>query len=84
MMAVETFFKEHYKIMLIGLAGVLLGVVIHVGIRMWDDRKFLGRLNGELGQLEARLRNGGLDADEQKLLDKLKAEILIMRLKCNV
>lgn len=82
MESVTTFFREHAKVMLIGLAGVILGVILNSLLRDRENKKFLGLLVKEHEQLLEKMKNGTLSADEQGLVDKLKTEIYIMKFKC--
>lgn len=82
MESINTFFKEHGKVMLIGLGGVILGVILNSLLRTKENRKFLELLEKEYDQLAEKMKNGNLSVDEEKMLDKLKAEIYIMKFKC--
>lgn len=78
----ETFFREHGKVMLIGLAGVMLGVVLNTIIRKNENKAFLKSLTEELHQLEGKSKVSALTMEEDRQMDKLKSEIYIMKFRC--
>lgn len=82
MESIMKFFREHSKVMLIGLAGVILGVILNSLLRDRENKKFLGLLVKEHDQLLEKIKNGTLSADERGLVDKLTTEIYIMKFKC--
>lgn len=82
MESVAKFFREHGKVMLIGLAGVILGVILNSLLRDRENKKFLALLEKEHEQLLEKMKNGNLSAEDQGLIDKLKTEIYIMKFKC--
>lgn len=75
------FFSRH-KLVFIGLAGVILGVILNSMVRNYENQKFLSMLREELKGLEYKSQNGELTADQKNILDKLKTEIYIMKFRC--
>lgn len=72
-----------YKVILIGLAGVVLGVVANNWVRKYENRKLLSMLVEEKSLLESKSGNGSLTEIERKLLDRLQTEIFLMKFKCD-
>lgn len=82
MESIGTFFREHGKVMMIGLSGVLLGVILNRVLRDRENKNFLALLVKEYEQLLEKMNNGTLSAEDHTLVDKLKTEIYIMKFKC--
>lgn len=74
--------ESNWKIVTIGLLGVILGVIGNSIVRNYENKKIFNLLTKELKQLQEKSNTGPLSADEQKQLDQLKAELYLMRFKC--
>ena len=70
-----------YKVILIGLAGVALGVVANNWMVARRNGRALERLAAEKAYLESK--NGSLTEIERRLLDRLQTEIYIMKFRCD-
>lgn len=79
---IEKFITDHGKVMLIGLAGVILGVILNSLLRTKENKKFLRLLVAEYNQLMEKMKNGIISSEDQALIEKLKTEIYIMKFKC--
>ncbi len=75
----KQFFIDHWKVMMIGLAGVILGVLLNNLFRTRENKHLLELLTNELSKLQAKL---SLTPDEQNQLEYLKGEIYILQFKC--
>lgn len=76
------FFSEHWKIMLIGLAGVVLGVFLNWYFGNHSNKKLLEKLTTELELLQEKANTTALSADELNQIQYLKGEIYILKFKC--
>lgn len=72
-----------YRGILIGLAGIFLGVVANNYVRKRENRRILGMLIEEKHLLESKSDNGSLTEIEKRLLDRLQTEIYLMKFKCD-
>lgn len=79
MNAVTTFFRDHWKIMLIGLFGVALGIFGNMGFGLYQNRQLLATLNEELKSLESK---SILTEEQKEQLQRLRGEIYILKFKC--
>lgn len=70
-----------YRVILIGLAGVALGVLANNWMTARRNRRALERLAAEKVYLESK--NGSLTEIERRLLDRLQTEIYIMKFRCD-
>lgn len=75
----KQFFIDHWKVMMIGLAGVLLGVLLNNLFRKQENKNLLALLTGELEKLQSQ---SSLTPDEQNKLEYLKGEVYILQFKC--
>lgn len=74
-----TFFKENWKIILIGLGGVALGVFLNTYIRSRENKNLLASLTDELEQLQDKQN---LTQQEEQQIKYLEGEIYILKFKC--
>lgn len=79
---IGTFFRDHGKVILIGLVGIALGVFLNNINRDRENKRFLALLTREHDNLINRRNTYPLNIEEEKQLDKLKTEIYIMKFKC--
>lgn len=82
-MSTELGFFYRHKLIIIGLAGVILGVVLNSMVRDYENRKFLATLVSKKEELQGKAQSGTITQAEAKMLDKLDAEIYIMRFRCD-
>lgn len=72
-----------YKVILIGIAGVALGVFANNWVRRRENQRLLAMLVEEKLLLESKSDNGSLTEIERRLLDRLQTEIFLMKFKCD-
>ena len=82
MESVKNFFSDHWKVMLIGLAGVFLGVFLNSMFGDMKNRRFLNMLEEELEKLEDKERSLSLTPQERGQIEKLRSEIYILKFRC--
>lgn len=82
MNTIVIFFKEHGKVILIGIGGVILGVVLNNMVRAYENKSLLQTLTKELDTLKEKMKTQMLTDDEKKQMDKLIGEIYILTFKC--
>ena len=82
MEAVGTFFKDHWKVILIGLFGVALGVASNTVIRNIENKNLLASLTKGLKSLQEKAETTALTEDEKNKIEYLKGEIYILEFKC--
>lgn len=76
---ISLFFKEHWKIMLIGLFGVAFGVYLNWFLGIYQNRQLLSTLKEELSFFESKRQ---LTVEDKDHIKRLKEEIYILRFKC--
>lgn len=76
------FFEEHWKIILIGLTGVVLGVLLNYTVGKYQNNKLLSSLITEHKKLQEKATAGTLTVEEQKQKEILETEIYMLQFKC--
>lgn len=74
------FFRDHWKVMMIGLIGVLLGVFLNNLVRNMQNKKLLAKLQSELTALQSKTKP---TQDEVDLIQTLKTEIYMLKFQCH-
>lgn len=76
------FWRDHWKLILIGFIGVAIGVILNWWLRRIEDKNLLAYLTAELNALTTKAITTPLTADEQAQVQYLKGEIYILDFKC--
>lgn len=79
MSVVGTFFQDHWKAMLIGVAVAIFSVLFNNYLRSRENVKLLSLLNEELKQLQSKPTP---TQEEKNQIEYLKGEIYILKFKC--
>lgn len=79
MNTINTFFQDNWKIMLIGLVGVALGVFLNWYFGIYQNRQLLDTLTEELKLMESKTSP---TVEEKDQIQHLKGEIYILKFKC--
>lgn len=79
MESVTTFFKDHWKAILIGLSVAVFSVLFNNYLRGRENAKLLVLLTEELKQLQDKPQ---LTQEEKNQIQYLKGEIYILKFKC--
>lgn len=82
MEGIKTFFKEHGKIILVGISGVILGVLLNNLVDYYKNKKLLASLENGLKELQDKAQLSALTKEEDSLIQYLQGEIYILKFKC--
>lgn len=79
MESVTIFFKDHWKVIMIGLFGVALGVISNQMVQRHNNKNLLASLTDDFENLKAKENP---TKDDQNLIEYLQGEIYILKFRC--